>query len=93
MGATNCYLLKGEDGYTVIDTGMYSKKAIRLWEEILETGYKIEKVVLTHVHQDHIGLAKWFQQEKGVPIVVANLSYGEIKNIVVLILMNGLKNW
>lgn len=79
MGATNCYLLKGEDGYTVIDTGMYSKKAIRLWEEILETGYKIEKVVLTHVHQDHIGLAKWFQQEKGVPIVVANLSYGEIK--------------
>lgn len=79
MGATNCYLLKGEDGYTVIDTGMNSKQAIRLWEGILETGYKIEKVVLTHVHQDHIGLAKWFQQEKGVPIIVSHLSYREMK--------------
>lgn len=79
MESTNCYLLRGDNGYTVIDTGMYSRAAICQWEEILDSGYHIEKVVLTHVHQDHIGLAKWFQEEKGIPIIVSKLSYGEMK--------------
>lgn len=79
MGETNCYLIKGDKGYTIIDTGMYSKEGIKQWQEIMNAGYKIEKIVLTHVHQDHIGLAKWFQEEIGVPVVVSKLGYGEMK--------------
>ena len=57
MGSTNCYLVKGKREYTIIDTGMYSNQAITTWEEVLNEGVKIDKIVLTHVHPDHIGMA------------------------------------
>lgn len=78
MGATNCYLVKGENGYTIIDTGVYSQQAIETWQKVLDSGIDVEKVVLTHVHQDHIGLAKWFQN-KGVPIIVSKIGLGEME--------------
>ncbi|MFJ5768796.1 MBL fold metallo-hydrolase [Psychrobacillus sp. NPDC093180] len=79
MGAVNCYLIEGKNGYTVIDTGTDSKEAKDGWKEVLSSGIIIEKVVLTHTHQDHIGLAKWFQQEVGVPVIVSYLGYVEMK--------------
>jgi glyoxylase-like metal-dependent hydrolase (beta-lactamase superfamily II) len=78
MGATNCYLVEGEQGYTIIDTGSYSKQAKSLWQQVLDKGVAIEKVVLTHVHQDHIGLAKWLQK-KGIPIIVSKIGLGEME--------------
>ncbi|MCG7334573.1 MBL fold metallo-hydrolase [Sporosarcina sp. ACRSM] len=79
MGEVNCYLLKGLNGYTVIDTGTDSEEAKERWKQVLASGIVIEKVVLTHTHIDHIGLAKWFQQEVGVPVIVSNLGYEEMK--------------
>ena len=78
MGQLNSYLIKGENGYTIIDTGLYSEEAIETWEQVLASGIKPEKVVLTHTHQDHIGLAKWFQQHVGVPVYVSSLGYKEM---------------
>lgn len=75
----NCYLIKGKKGVTVIDTGNYSKQGIQTWEKIFDMGITIEKVVLTHTHQDHIGLAKWFQQTKGIPVTVSRLGYREMQ--------------
>ena len=71
MGETNSYFIKGEKGFTVIDTGYYSEQAIDVWKEVLEEGYPIEKIVLTHVHQDHIGMARWLQEHFGFPIIVS----------------------
>ncbi|GGA28827.1 MBL fold metallo-hydrolase [Psychrobacillus lasiicapitis] len=79
MGEVNCYLIEGKNGYTVIDTGTDSKEAKDGWREVLSSGILIEKVVLTHTHQDHIGLGKWFQQEVGVPVIVSYLGYEEMK--------------
>ncbi|MEN1968619.1 MBL fold metallo-hydrolase [Lentibacillus sp. N15] len=79
MGEVNCYLLEGEHGYTVIDTGVDSKEARTIWKQALATGLKLEKVVLTHTHQDHIGLAKWFQQQIGVPVIVSDLGHQEMQ--------------
>jgi glyoxylase-like metal-dependent hydrolase (beta-lactamase superfamily II) len=78
MREVNSYLIKGDAGYTVIDTGLYSKEALDTWKAVLESGIVVEKVVLTHTHQDHIGLAKWFQKNVNVPIFVAKLGYGEM---------------
>ncbi|GAB3061935.1 MBL fold metallo-hydrolase [Virgibacillus ainsalahensis] len=79
MDEVNCYLIKGEKGYTVVDTGLYSKEAIDTWERVLASGIVVEKVVITHAHQDHIGLAKWFQQHVGVPVFISDLGYKEMK--------------
>ncbi|WP_010650255.1 MBL fold metallo-hydrolase [Oceanobacillus massiliensis] len=78
MREVNCYLIKGAKGYTIIDTGTYSKESIDTWKAVLKSGITIEKVVLTHTHQDHIGLAKWFQEQIGVPIFTSKLGYKEM---------------
>ncbi|WP_323742070.1 MBL fold metallo-hydrolase [Salinibacillus xinjiangensis] len=79
MQETNCYLIKGERGYTVVDTGAYSEESLGIWQKLLDTGITVEKVVLTHTHEDHLGLAKWFQEEIGIPVYTTELGYMEMK--------------
>ena len=58
----NCYLLQDGDGWCVVDTGMNVKKARDHWLSIIEThldNAPITKVIATHQHPDHVGLAGW----------------------------------
>src|SRR5699024_3176605 len=76
----NCYFFAGEQGYTVVDTGTYSDEAIAVWKQMIATGITIEKIVLTHTHRDHIGLAKWLRDQLDVPIIVSDLGYLEMRD-------------
>ena len=71
----NAYLLKGQDGYTVIDPGLHTAESIKVWEESFDTlgiSYSdISQIVLTHHHPDHIGLAGTFQQRSGAPVLLS----------------------
>ncbi|ARJ37866.1 MULTISPECIES: MBL fold metallo-hydrolase [Sporosarcina] len=78
MGYTNSYLVEGENGYTIVDTGDNTEEAKALWEKVLCKGMKIEKVVITHAHPDHLGLAGWFQLNYGLPIWLSVKGYEEI---------------
>ena len=79
MQQVNCYLFRGEKGFTVIDTGLYTQEGMDIWEDLIGSGIKIEKVVLTHFHIDHIGFAKWFKEKHHVPVFISSLSYEEMK--------------
>jgi len=79
MVQVNCYLLRGKKGFTVIDTGIYSKEAIDIWEKVMEMGVTIEQIVLTHYHIDHLGLARWFQEKHRVPVYISSIGDREIK--------------
>ena len=79
MRELNSYLIRGDHGYTVIDTGSYANESIKIWEQTISTGLLIEKVVVTHAHPDHLGLAKWFQENHHIPIITSDLSYKEIQ--------------
>lgn len=60
----NVYALDDGDGWTVVDTGVSSRKSKAIWEAILAgplAGRPVRRVVVTHHHPDHIGLAGWFQ--------------------------------
>ncbi|GIP39151.1 MBL fold metallo-hydrolase [Paenibacillus sp. J31TS4] len=68
----NSYLVRGRDGYTLIDPGLHTEEAVRLWETVLREeaiGYgDIVSIALTHHHPDHYGLAGWFQERTGAPV-------------------------
>ncbi|GIO21556.1 MBL fold metallo-hydrolase [Oceanobacillus sp. J11TS1] len=77
MGEMNSYFIQGDNGYTVIDTGIDATETKALWERVFKT-YKIEKLVVTHTHGDHIGLARWFQENYQIPVYVSKRGYVEM---------------
>lgn len=80
LKSVNAYLIEGEKGFTVIDTGD-TQESIYVWEKFLQSGVAIEKVVLTYTHPDHCGLAGWFKENYHVPITVSTQSYEELNCI------------
>lgn len=75
VGPVNTYLIKKKP-YTLIDSGPDTEEA----RESLLTGLQkvgvqleqIERIVLTHCHSDHTGLAKWLNETGGAEIFVHN---------------------
>ena len=61
----NLWLLEDGDGWTLVDTGISGAKSKGLWETLFGTllqGRPIKRVIVTHLHPDHAGLAGWFAE-------------------------------
>ena len=59
----NVYAFDDGDGWTIIDTGFDTKKTRAIWGDLLAgplAGKPVSRVIGTHYHPDHIGLAGWF---------------------------------
>ncbi|MFV0293199.1 MAG: MBL fold metallo-hydrolase [Paracoccus sp. (in: a-proteobacteria)] len=65
----NVYALDDGDGWTVVDTGFDSRKSRETWRALLNgplAGKPVRRVVVTHHHPDHVGLAGWFMGQDAV---------------------------
>ncbi|MDG1471034.1 MAG: MBL fold metallo-hydrolase [Ascidiaceihabitans sp.] len=74
----NIYAFDEGDSWTVIDTGFSSKKAKAIWREMMDGplgGKPISRVIVTHHHPDHIGLAGWLQSEFGAELVTTRTAW------------------
>lgn len=73
VGPVNSYLIK-KSPYTLIDPGPSTDEARQtLTAGLAEAGVKpeqIERIVLTHYHTDHAGLANWLHNISGAEIFV-----------------------
>jgi glyoxylase-like metal-dependent hydrolase (beta-lactamase superfamily II) len=57
--------IDGRRGWTVIDTGLTSDDTKAAWEQIFDSaldGRPVLRVLCTHFHPDHVGLAWWLTQ-------------------------------
>ncbi|CAM4343677.1 MBL fold metallo-hydrolase [Palleronia rufa] len=71
----NCWILdEGDDTVTLVDTGFDSARTRSLWAGALG-GRRVARVVVTHHHPDHIGLAGWFQAEQGAELMTSRTSW------------------
>jgi glyoxylase-like metal-dependent hydrolase (beta-lactamase superfamily II) len=62
--------LDGRDGWTVVDCCISRDEAKAQWEEIFSTQLQrlpILRVIVTHMHPDHIGLASWLCERWSTP--------------------------
>ncbi|WP_244515842.1 MBL fold metallo-hydrolase [Pacificibacter marinus] len=74
----NVYVLDGGDGWTVVDTGVDTKLSRRLWQQLLDGPLKakpVRRVIVTHHHLDHVGLAGWFVSNHGAELVMTRTAY------------------
>ncbi len=60
----NVYALRDAQGWTLVDTGVNTENTRAIWETVL-TGpladAPVHRLIVTHHHPDHVGLAGWFQ--------------------------------
>jgi len=57
LGAVNAFLVRENDGFTLIDT-MFTGSAKAILAAADEAGAPIKRIVVTHAHSDHVGSLK-----------------------------------
>ncbi|MBM3605219.1 MAG: MBL fold metallo-hydrolase [Alphaproteobacteria bacterium] len=74
----NVYALEDDDGWTVVDTGFDSRRGRAIWEALQAgplKGLPIRRVIGTHHHPDHIGLAGWFMHRDGAQLWISRTAW------------------
>lgn len=80
----NVWLLEDGEGWTLIDTGMGVKECRDAWTGPLAgllASRPLKRVVLTHHHPDHAGLAAWFAERHGVPVHMSAEEAGLLRGL------------
>lgn len=63
----HCYLLPGDDGWTLVDTGLGLPDAAGRWDPVLQE-VEVARIVVTHFHPDHAGGGEDAQAATGAPV-------------------------
>ncbi len=74
----NVYALDDGDSWTIVDTGFDTKKTRGIWQTLLAgplSGKPVARVLMTHHHPDHCGLAGWFMAQGEVELVSSRTAW------------------
>jgi glyoxylase-like metal-dependent hydrolase (beta-lactamase superfamily II) len=63
LNHVNVWLLDDGDGWTIVDTGANNADTKALWDDVLQNR-KLNRLIGTHGHPDHIGLAGWLIERR-----------------------------
>lgn len=81
----NSYIVPEEGGYTIIDPGLGTAEAKELWDKVLAgNGIEwsdIKRVILTHQHPDHYGLAGYVQHRSGCSVFMTRRAHQYAKRL------------
>lgn len=67
----NLWLLEDDAGYAVIDCGVDRPETRAAWEQVFDgvmRGAPLARVLATHCHPDHVGLAHWLAGRFDAPL-------------------------
>jgi glyoxylase-like metal-dependent hydrolase (beta-lactamase superfamily II) len=67
----HCYLLRSSSGgWTLVDTGLGSDQPAEVWAPVVAAlDAPIERIVVTHMHPDHVGGARDAAEVTGAPVL------------------------
>ncbi|MEO6031569.1 MAG: MBL fold metallo-hydrolase, partial [Burkholderiaceae bacterium] len=78
----NLWLLRdcidGVQGWSIVDCGITDDATRAAWEQIFERelgGLPVLRVIVTHMHPDHMGLAHWLTERWGVRLWISATDY------------------
>jgi len=69
----------GREGWALIDCGIADDKTRAAWEQVFASelqGLPVLRVIVTHMHPDHIGLAHWLTERFGVRLWISATDFG-----------------
>ena len=74
----NVWALRDGDGWTLVDTGMNTPDTAANWRSACATALgalPVRRVICTHMHPDHIGMAGWLTREHHCRLWTTRLEY------------------
>jgi glyoxylase-like metal-dependent hydrolase (beta-lactamase superfamily II) len=78
LNHVNIYLLADGDGWTMVDSGFGNEETIAAWTALFGgplAGVKISRLIVTHSHPDHVGLAGWVIERFDCPLYMSQVEY------------------
>ncbi len=84
LGHINLWLLDDGEGWTLVDTGLSASVCREEWEQHEARtlrGKPLKRILLTHFHPDHMGLALWLQQRHRVPVWMSQLGLATAREL------------
>lgn len=74
----NVFLIAESDGWAVVDTGIADDRTRDIWDAVLAgplRGSRLSRLVITHHHPDHMGLAGWMVDRFDLPVHMTLTEY------------------
>jgi glyoxylase-like metal-dependent hydrolase (beta-lactamase superfamily II) len=74
----NLYLIEDRGGWAVFDTGISDAPSQAAWEQVLAGplgGKPITRLIVSHYHPDHVGLAGWLDHRFDMPLYMSQTEY------------------
>lgn len=81
----NLWLLEDEGGWTIVDTGMGDEASKQVWDQVLNghlRGQPVRRVIVTHMHPDHVGLAGWLSRRFDCDLWMSRTEFLMCRNLV-----------
>lgn len=78
LARINLWALSDGDGWTLVDTGVRNDDTTAAWEALLTgplTGSALKRVIVTHMHPDHAGMAGDLTRRFGCRLWMTQLEY------------------
>ena len=75
----HCYFLRSSSGgWILVDTGLGSRDPEARWRPVLdELDAPVERIVVTHMHPDHVGGARDIAELTGAPVLQGREDYAQ----------------
>jgi glyoxylase-like metal-dependent hydrolase (beta-lactamase superfamily II) len=73
----NVWLVEDGEGWALVDTGINSGETKTVWAQAFAAlgGRPVTRVIVTHLHPDHVGLAGWLCEKFDVPLYMTRTDY------------------
>ena len=84
LNHVNVYLLADTGGWAVVDTGLGGEATRKIWLQLLSgplKGAKLTRIIATHHHPDHIGLAGWLAGVFEAPVLATEAEFLFAENL------------
>lgn len=76
----NLWAIRDGDGWAIVDTGLQTDDTLHAWQALFAgpgplAGSRLTRVLVTHMHPDHVGMAGWLTRKFSCKLWMTRLEY------------------